>query len=175
MTWTVAMPRCRPFRLIDALILVATAAAWMALTRPRWNQFQMVWTGIRKAPTWQSYIGIAQSGLALSLWMLTTAYLVMRLIPPRPPRSDLIRQPGMLLLGLMIGLAILLMLLSAFVPLRGWTNVIIALALGLSWLAACRRYRSRAEPGWIEGMGRFVGVGWVVSTAATYPLYLLAT
>jgi hypothetical protein len=174
MTWTIAMPRCRPFKLIDAMILVATAAAWMALMRPRWNQFQMVWTEIRKVPTWQSSIGIAQSGLALSLWMLTLAYLVMRLIPPRPPRSDLIRQPGMLLFGLMIGLAILLMLLSAFVPLVGWTNVIIALALGLSWLAACRRYRSRAQSGWIEGVGRFVGVGWVVSTAATYPLYLLA-
>ena len=173
MTWTIAMPRCRPFKLIDAMILVATAAAWMALMRPRWNQFQMVWTGIRKVPTWQSYIGIAQSGLALSLWMLTLAYLVMRLIPPRLPKSDLFRQPGMLLLGLMVGLVILLMFLSAFVPLVAWTNVIIALTLGLSWLAACRRYRSRAESGWIEGMGRFVGVGWVVSTAATYPLYLL--
>src|SRR3954462_11536712 len=100
MTWTIAMPRCRPFKLIDAMILVATAAAWMALMRPRWNQFQMVWTAIRKVPTWQSYMGIAQSGLALSLWMLTLAYLVMRLIPPRPPRSDLIRQTGMLLFGL---------------------------------------------------------------------------
>ena len=50
--------------------------------------------------------------------------------------------------------------------------MIIALALGLSWRAACRRYRSRAEPGWIEGLGRSVGVGLVVSTAATYPLYL---
>ena len=129
--------------------------------------------GIRKVPTWQSYVGIAQSGVALSLWMLTLAYLVMRLIPPRPPRSDLIRQPGMLLLGLMIGLMILLMFLSTFVPLVAWTNVIIALALGLSWLAACRRYRSRAELGWIEGIGRFVGVGWIVTTAAIYPLYLL--
>ena len=118
--------------------------------------------------------GLSQTGLNFALLMLALAYLVIRLIPPRPPRSDLIRQPGMLLLGLMIGLAILLMPLSAFVPLVAWTNMIIALALGLSWLAACRRYRSRAELGWIEGLGRSVGVGLVVSTAATYPLYLLA-
>jgi hypothetical protein len=65
-----------------------------------------------------------------------------------------------------------LMLLSAFVVLVPWTNILIAVALGLSWLAASRRYRSRAELGWIEGIGRSVGVGLIVSTAATYPLYL---
>src|SRR5271169_6074302 len=48
-------------------------------------------------------------------FMLAVAYLVMRSIPPRLPRSDLIRQPGMLFLGLMIAFPILLMLLSAFV------------------------------------------------------------
>jgi hypothetical protein len=172
--WTIAMPRCRPFKLVDGMILVATAALWMAVMRPRWNQFQTVWIAVRKAPTWQSYIGIAQGGLALSLWMLTLAYLVIRLIPPRPPGPDLIRQPGMLLLGVMIGLVILLFALAAFVPLGAEANLIIALALGLSWRAACRRYRSRAEPGWIEGLGRLVGVGWIVSTAAIYPLNLLA-
>ncbi len=58
MTWTAAMPRCRPFKLIDVMIWVATAAAWMALMRPRWDQFQRVWTATRKVPPWQSYLGI---------------------------------------------------------------------------------------------------------------------
>ena len=167
------MPRCRPFTLLDAMILTAVAAVWMALMRPRWNQFQMMWTGIRTIPTWQSYIGIAQSGLALSLWLVTMAYLVMRLLRPRPRVSDLIRQPGMLFLGLMIGFGIVLMLLSTLVPLVPWTNVIIGLALGIAWLAACRRYRAYAELGWIEGTGRLVGVGWVATTMAIYPLSLL--
>ena len=78
----------------------------------------------------------------------------------------------MLFLGLMIAFAILLMPLTGFVPLAPWTNLIIALALGLSWLAASRRYRSRAELGWVEGVGRCVGIGWIVSTALIYPLYL---
>ena len=47
--------------------------------------------------------------------MLAVAYLVMRLIPHRLPRSDLIRQPGMLFLAIMIALPILLLLVSAFV------------------------------------------------------------
>ena len=97
----------------------------------------------------------------------------MRLIPPRPLRSDLLRQPGTLFVGVMIALLILLMLLSPFVPLVPPTNVLIALALGLPWLAVSRRFRSQAESGWIEGMGRSVGVGWIVNTAAIYPLYLL--
>jgi hypothetical protein len=34
------MPRCRPFKLVDAMILVAAAALGMAAMRPGWNQFQ---------------------------------------------------------------------------------------------------------------------------------------
>jgi hypothetical protein len=77
------------------------------------------------------------------------------------------RQPGMLLLVLLIGLSMPLLALSAFVPLVAPTNMIFALALGLSWYVACRRYRSRAEQGWIEGLGRSFGVGLVVAIAAS--------
>ena len=163
------MPRCRPFKLVDAMILVAAAALGMASMRPGWNQFQMFWAGIKRAPTWQAYGGMAQIDLTIAVLNLAVAYVWIRLIPPRLPRSDLIRQPGMLSLVLLIGLAFLYMALSAFVPLVAETNMIIALALGLSWGAACRRYRSRAEPGWIEGLGRSFGVGLVVAIAASYP------
>jgi hypothetical protein len=76
----------------------------------------------------------------------------------------------MLLLILPIGLSFLLMALSEFVPVVAETSMIFALALGLSWGAACRRHRSRAEPGWIEGLGRSFGVGLVVSKAASHLL-----
>jgi hypothetical protein len=170
------MPRCRPFKLIDAMILVAVAAFGMASMRPVWNQFQMFWAGIKMAPTRQAYVGMAQSGLTIAILNLAVAYVWIRLIPPRLPRSDLIRQPGMLVLGLMIGLLMPLLPLSAFVPLDARTNMIFALALGLSWYVACRRYRSRAEPGWIEGLARSFGVGSLVAIAATgQPLFLPAS
>jgi hypothetical protein len=51
--------------------------------------------------------------------------------------------------------------------------MIIAVALGLSWRAACRRYRSVAELGWIEGIGRSAAVGQIISIAAMYLLRLL--
>lgn len=155
------------------MILVAAAALWMAVMRLPWNHFQRVWTMFGQAPAWQSYVRLVNYGFAISLCMLSLAYLVVRWIAPRPPRSDVLRQPGMLLIGTMAGLVLVLMVLSALVPLVGWTNVPISLALAISWFAACRRYRSRAESGWIEILGRFLGVGWVVTLAATYPLELL--
>ena len=172
-SWTAAMPRCRPFKLVDVMILVAAAALWMALMRPWLNQLQMVGMESRNGIPWQVYVGTVQGGANSAFMMLAVAYLVMRLIPPRPPWPDLIRQPGMLFLGLTIALVIVLMLLSTSVVLVPWTNMIIALALGLSWVAASRRYRSRAEMGWIEGVGQSVGVCLIVSTAAIYPMYLL--
>ncbi len=168
------MPRCRPFKLIDAMILTAAVAVWIARMRPLWNQLQSAGMASGKGIPWRAYAGTALTGLNLAILMLALAYLVIRLMPSRPPRSDLIRQPGMLLLGVLVGLLILLMALSAFVPLVAGTNVIIALVLGLSWGAACRRYRSRAELGWIEGLGKSVGVGLVVSNAAIDLLYLVA-
>jgi hypothetical protein len=136
------MSRCRPFKLVDAMILVAVAALGMTSMRPGWNQFQMFWAGTKRAPTWQAYVGMAHTGFTIAVLELAVAYVWIRLIPPRLPRSDLIRQPGMLFLILLIGSSFLLMALSAFVPLVAWTNMIFALALGSSWGAACRRYRS---------------------------------
>lgn len=161
------MPRCRPFKLVDAMILVGTAALGMAEMRPGWNQFQTFWAGINRPPTWQAYAGMAQAGLTMALLNFAVAYFWIRLIPPHLPWPDLIRQPGMLSLVLLMGLAFLCLALSVLVPQVPQPTMIIALALGLSWGAACYRYRSRAEPGWIERLGRFFGVGLVVAIATT--------
>ena len=104
--------------------------------------------------------------------MLAVAYVCIRLIPPRLPTSELMRQPGMLVL--LIGLSALSLTRPAFVPFDSPLNLIVALALGWSWRAACRHYRSRAEPGWIEGSGRSFGIGLVISFATSVPWYLLA-
>jgi hypothetical protein len=161
------MPRCRPFKLVDAMILVAVAALGMTEVRPVWNRFQAFWAGTNGAPTWQAYAGMAHVCWTMLFLNLVVAYIWIRLVPPRLPWSDVIRQPGMLFLILLAGLSFLLLALSAFVRSVAWANMAFALALGLSWVAACLRYRSRAEPGWIEGLGRSVGVGLLVSIAAT--------
>jgi hypothetical protein len=162
------MPRCRPFKLIDAMILIANAALWMSSMRPGWNHFQAFWDDIKMVPTWQAYARIAQSGLTIGLLSLAVAYIWIRLIPPKLPWRDLIRQPGMLVLILLIACALLYGAVSAFVKPGPSANMIVGLALGLSWGVACYRYRALAEPGWIEGLGRVFGVGLVVAVAASY-------
>jgi hypothetical protein len=163
-----AMPRCRPFKLIDAMILIGVAALGMAEMRPGWNQFHAFWASINQAPPTQAYARIVQSSLTIALLNLAVGYVWIRLIPPRLPWLDMIRQPGVLVLILLIGIAFVCLALSALAPRVAQPNWIIAVALALSWAVACFHYRSRAEPGWIEVLGRAFGVGLVVALAVSY-------
>jgi hypothetical protein len=163
------MARCRPFKLIDAMILVAVAALGLTAMRPGWDRFQTFWAAANGAPTWQAYAGIARTSFTIAVLELVVAYIWIRLIPPRLPWRDLIRQPGMLLLILLIGFSFVYMAVSAFVLLGAASDMIIVFPLGMSWAAACFRYRARAEPGWIEGLGRCLGVGILIAIATTYP------
>jgi hypothetical protein len=158
---------CRPFKLVDAMILVAAAALGLAAMRLGWNQFRSFWAHARTSPTTQAYVGLAQSCLTIALLDLAVAYVWIRLVPPRLLVPDLIRQPGVLVLILLIGIAFICLTLSAVAPRVAQPNWVIALALGLSWVAACLYHRSRAEPGWMEALGRSFAVCLIVAIAAS--------
>jgi hypothetical protein len=162
------MSRCRPFKLIDAMILIGIAALGMAEMRPGWNQFRAFWASINQNPPSEAYGRMVQSSLMIAFLNLAVGYVWIRLISTRLPWRDLIRQPGMLVLILMIASALLYMVFSAVVKPSPSANMIVGLALGLSWVAACLRYRSSAEPGWIEWLGRVFGAGLVVAVATSY-------
>jgi hypothetical protein len=74
----------------------------------------------------------------------------------------------MLSLVLLIGIAFICLALSAVAPKAAQPTMVIALALGLSWAGACFYFRSRAEPGWIEVLGRVFAVGLIVAIAVSY-------
>ena len=162
-----AVAHCRPFKLVDAMILVAASALGLAAMRPGWDQFRAFWANARAVPTTQAYVGIAQSCLTIALLNLAVAYVWIRLIPPRLPVPDLIRQPGILSLVLLIGIAFLCLALSSVAPRVAQPPWIIALALALTWSAACFHHRSRAEPGWIEVLGRFFAIGLIAAIATS--------
>jgi hypothetical protein len=151
---TTSMPRCRPFKLIDIMILTASAAGWMAAVRSTSYRLSMIMIIGGEESFFFDHAGTVAAGVTMAFLALAVAYVWIRLIPPRLPTLELIRQPGMLLLEVSIGLSLLYAILSMYVPLVDSTkaNMIIALILGLSWCAACHHYRSRAEPGWIEGL-----------------------
>ena len=168
------MARCRPFKIVDAMILVSVAALGMAAMRPGWNQFHTFWASVNQAPTTQAYVGMAQSCLTIALLNLAVAYGWIRLIPPRLPVRDLICQPGMLSLVLLIGIAFIYLALSAVATTVAQVNMVTRLSAywncrgGLSWAAACFYYQSRAEPGWIEVLGRVFAVGLIVAISVSY-------
>ncbi len=175
------MPRCRKFKLIDGMILIAAVAGWMAMSRRLWTEPRMDSAPI-SADHWlrkvgmdsingiplYAYVGPFNFGLIRAVVMLAVAYVAIRLIPPRLPESDLICQPGMLSLGLLVGLFFIYMALAQMSLLNVWTDLIMTVAVGVSWSAACWFYRSHAEPGWIEGLGRSFGVSVVLFIAMTY-------
>ena len=67
-----------------------------------------------------------------------------------------------------VAIAFICLALSAVAPRVAQPNLVIALAFALSWAAACFRYRSCAEPGWIEVLGRVFAVGLIVTIAVSY-------
>jgi hypothetical protein len=152
------MPRCRKFKLIDGMILIAAAAGWMAMSRGLWTQPHKVGMASMNGIPLHAYVGPFRFGLIRAVAMLAVAYVAIRLIPPRLPESDLICQPGMLSLGLLVGLFFFYMALAQMGLLNIWMDLIMTVAVGVSWSAACWFHRSRAEPGWIEGLGRSFGV-----------------
>ena len=100
----------------------------------------------------------------------------MRLIRPRPPFSTLIHQPGLLFFGLMLGHMIIFMIVCQFASMETmetWPLIVFGLTLTLLWTAVSRHWRSRTEPGWIEGFGRALGFVWIITITAGFPVLLL--
>src|SRR4051812_38236901 len=96
------MPRCRPFKNIDAMILIGVAALGMAEIRPRWSQFHTFWAEMKTLPTTEAYLRMGHSSVTTLLINVAVAYLWIRLIRPRLPIRDMLRQPGALGLILLV-------------------------------------------------------------------------
>ncbi len=107
------------------------------------------------------------SGVVLIFWgfafSLTPAFLIIRLRRPRPSFRDLVLQPGVVaceatLLG--HGLTVSQALFEWLPEPLYWAAV--ATSIPLAWAALAMRGRWRPEPGWIDRLGRILGVCWVV-------------
>ena len=161
-------PCCRPFKIVDAMILIGVLAIGMAEIRPGWNQFYSFWAGMKTVPTTEAYLRMGHSSGTILLINVGVAYVWIRLVRPRLPIRDMLRQPGALGLMLPIPFAFVYAGLAAIAP-SAPSNLIIGVALALSWVAACFHFRSIAEPGWIESFGRLVAISLIAAVATSYP------
>ena len=191
----VAIP-ARPFRLLDAMILVAALAlgcgALQAIFRAvgespyRWCQ-DLVW--LDWFDLWESSQGILGLTLVTTplLAMLTLALIPIRFLGPRPRFRRVRRQPGFLA-SLAVALAFMLAGLPGVIMwlasgrscidvsdwfasgMMGWTATEYGgLAVLAAWLTLFLGRRWRAEASWVDRLGRAMGLFWIVAFLVVAP------
>lgn len=173
--------RCRPFNLVDAMILIAGAAVGLALMR------QMD----------QKAFASEDAGPAVLLWafstfpvgsMLTVAFLVARIRPPRPPIHRLIRGPGVVaccavaVLGIVLLFPMCVQIVKRFFNVSNFPgNDFAGIMFGfvfpavagyvvlVTWGLLAVGGRGRRERGWLEWVGIGLGLYWIlIALTATY-------
>ena len=190
----------RRFTIVDGMILVAATA--VGLVGARSNVIEgrdsLSWD-----PTWWSYgnleAGIVSFAVVIppaAAW--TAAVVILRLRSPRPRGRRLARQPGMVAACSAMGaMAVVVALNAMFAGLYrlvrgasiasgngvlGWCLVyslilpsILGFVVAASWATLAVGRRWRAEPGWIDRLGRALGVFWIAMIPAMgWVLFYLA-
>lgn len=189
-------PPRRRFTIVDAMILVAFTAVALLPVRLLGSFAGWDWLPamIRSLPGASPrelaglllFIGLLSTYLAAPL---SLAALVLRWIPPRPARSDVLRQPG--ILGLGIALALLLIvtppallsmwaldelggvfdldyLLIWFVPIEAKFVGVIVLAVRLTLRASIGPMPAPAD--WVDRFARVLSWYWIVLGLAMPPI-----
>ncbi len=176
-------PRCRRFSLLDAMILIVgvalvlasggdnlaplvtysyrtfvAVAAHAAEIRESWPRFPVP---VRDPLSQAVSLGM-QFGAAV-LPGMAVIFIILRLRRPRPPWRTLLVQPGMVAaLAIAFGLIWVTGLVHILLPDRldafagPWIVVGSTVTVAWSLLASLRRWT--AEPGWVDRLGRALGV-----------------
>jgi hypothetical protein len=170
---------CRPFTLLDALILVGGAAVGFAGCRMEGG-----WLG-----DWYFRVEwFVEFSLMLTVWLV----LIFRVRRPRPSIRLMARQPGVVAcfavavmqvvqfadtlfhwliigpMGYVIGVG------PAILSFFEGFNATSAAVVPISWAILIANRRWRPEPGWIDGSGRIVGWIWIAWMFAWPLIYWLA-
>ncbi len=184
----------RRFTLLDGMILVAATAVGYALVHVL---ERLIGEGdflslIREAWTGREFAKMALLLYLVALPVLaawTVALIPLRLLKPRPRSRRMARQPGLMagiaasmaigFMGLVVGIMSVSMSwliggLDQVVMLQGvlMLPASLGLAVLVAWTTLLLGRRWRAEPSWIDRLGRIIGVAWVLLGLAS-PFALL--
>lgn len=183
----IPLDRGRSFRIGDGMILVATAAICCAFGRMAWEFFairfdkriqltnELIQFGEPPGPD-ARYAGSLALHVILVLivssliWMV--AFLVLRLIRPRPPMRPIAQQPGSVAVAAMLAGSIVAIVppwhlfTSKVVDTMTLRLGILAASVPLAWLALAIAGRWRPERSWIDRLGGAIGLCWSLLIAA---------
>lgn len=169
------------------MILVAASAIGFSLLRLYQSS---VADGMNKSLLWQHHYWSRVDAAQPLLWSMTMAAVVLRLRHPRPALRRLARQPGAVACWvgalLTLGLGVLTVAIEVIVhDIAGIDRELdrpsiedfflfspwaIGAAVASAWMTLGFGHRWRAEPHWIDRLGRILGVAWIALAVATYTL-----
>jgi hypothetical protein len=208
-----SMRRCsiarRGFRIVDASILATAILSGLVLSC--WVEVLNVannsWKFASYAASREGRAGVDPHGWRVSaaelsgstlhlvmlsvplLATLSVAVIAIRLIPPRPRRRRLMRQPGtaaafavvvaLVGIGLFHGLTRLADIRNRL--LLAWSSswvvtcapVFVGLSIVSAWSTLLGARQWRPEPSWIDRLGRFVAATWILAGLFTTCHYLV--
>lgn len=180
----------RRFYISDAIVLVAATAVGFAAARlcsESWAGLMPI-PFFSRGPTRETAEAIARVTVRVPLWLApwTVALLLLRLRPPRPRRRHLWRRPGFVAgaaatFVLATGAAAIVAVL-AYRYLTTWRtsywvwflpplfmhcafdlrlSSLVGAAVAVGWMTLLLGGRWRAEPVWIDRLGRVLGCCWI--------------
>jgi hypothetical protein len=178
----------RRFTVGDAMILVAAAAVGTLAIRGTLPDLSSLESQLNTAPSpgMRRFLTL-QFGLSAVipyLATLTPAVVIMRLRQPRPSLRRVGRQPGSIACTVAtVAMAIEALWIASLLA-RGSgcinaSTVFVGYAQQVSfavvggWVTLALSGRWRSEPGWIDRIGRILGVIWIGITALSWSRYYL--
>jgi hypothetical protein len=178
---------CRRFTILDGMILIVGMSLWFVQTRRLLED--IAYEQVRFQPP------VASNGLSAGfaipffvlclnslVFTLTPTYMIVRVRQPRPSLWHLLWQPGMLtsvivlfylfvlLFCFLVSYLIHSILYLSLYPLIGGPGppYVPGLLVACGWVAAKLMGRFRPEHGWIEWLGRTLGLGWIAAGILLY-------
>jgi hypothetical protein len=179
-------PPKRRFQISDAMILIAATAVGLGITRALLPDFENFGMRGTSSPELNRFFRIMYllNAIGPTLVVWTIAVLVLGLIKPRRRLRRLFRQPGAAACAsATVAIAILTVLVlvlwirgsaAASIPtlFSGYGQIVSYAILG-GWLILCLTGQWRADPNWLDRLGRLIGLCWFTFTIVSWSSYLL--
>jgi hypothetical protein len=157
-------PVCRRFQLWDGMVLIAAIGVGLALGKMVFSERYPKWP---IPPEFHLHYAIAcgHSAAVPGLTALSIAYFPIRLRRPRPTLVQIMVQPGFAACvtstATILGLGAWFISETALSVLAEFLPIIIGMGVAMQWFVLWSSGWWKPEPGWIDRMGRLLGLCWI--------------